>query len=250
MSDQRRVLQEAEYVFPYHHLPHVDERARPWVGRSMRAGMEYLAYTDAVVEAVRSLEPASLVDVGCGDGRLLAELQQHVVDPLGIDLDARAIRYAAGFSDRASFRVQDISGLDGAFDVVTCVETLEHVPDDQVAPFLTAVAHRVRSGGHLVLTVPTTARPVTEKHHRHYDPTLLRRHLAHLGDAWEIDRLEPILPHRPWLDQALRLLGNRRWTIDLPAANRLVLALHRRKVPHGRQGLHLLAVVRRLQVDG
>jgi SAM-dependent methyltransferase len=250
MSDPRRLHQAAEYAFPYHHLPHQDAQGRLWVGRSMRAGMEYLAYSSAVIDVVRTIRPTTLLDVGCGDGRLVAEVQDLVPDVVGIDLDERAVGHASGFSALASFLVQDVGDLARAFEVVTCVETLEHLPDAHVERFLSEVADRVAPGGHLILTVPTTARPVHEKHHRHYDVPLLRRELDRLGAAWTIDRLEEIVPHRRWLDSSLRLLGNRHWTLDVPAANRRILALHRRRVTITGRGLHLLAVVRRERRGG
>jgi 2-polyprenyl-3-methyl-5-hydroxy-6-metoxy-1,4-benzoquinol methylase len=208
--------------------------------------MEYLAYLGTVVEAVTSLRPSSVLDVGCGDGRLLAELVGAVPRVVGVDLDERAVAHAAAFAPGAQVEVAPVASLAGHFDVVTCIETLEHVPDDEVADFVQATGQRVRTGGHLVVTVPSTSRPLLAKHHRHYDATLLQRHLAALPGTWRTLRMEETVPHRPWLDHVLRLVSNRWWTFDLPRLNDAILARHRHPVASGRRGLHVVAVLERV----
>jgi len=236
--------QAGEYAFPYHHLPHVAS-GRPRLGRNMRGGMEYLAYLGQVVDIVVARQAASVLDVGCGDGRLLAELSGRVDRLVGVDLDARAIAQASALSPGVDFRTQSVEEVEGTFDVVTCVETLEHVPDEAVETFLESTSVRVSPGGRLVITVPSTARPVLDKHYRHYDTASLRAAVEELRGEWTVERLEEIVPHRPWLDRSLRLLSNRSWTIDVAVLNRMMLRRLRSPVGPGARGLHVLAVLRR-----
>jgi ubiquinone/menaquinone biosynthesis C-methylase UbiE len=106
---------------------------------------------------VRSLGHAgSVLDLGCGDGRLTAELDAG-------ELTAADVSRVA--LDRARRRVPhaQIAELepdeplpfdDGAFDLVLCAETIEHVRDVQL---LLSEARRVlKPGGTLALTTPAS----------------------------------------------------------------------------------------------
>lgn len=94
-----------------------------------------------------------LADIGCGGGLLsepLARLGAHVT---GIDASQRAIDVAKEHADRQSLTVdyrcctaEDLAeDLSGEFDVVTCLEIVEHVAD--VPSFVAAVAGLLKPGG-------------------------------------------------------------------------------------------------------
>ncbi len=244
--DQASGLQEHEYQFPYHHLPG-REFGGLRLGRVFRGGAEYLAYTDAVVDLVADAVPDTVLDVGCGDGRLLVELVRRLPcsELHGIDTDERAVRLARVFAPEAHVAVQRVEDVEERFDLVTCVETLEHIVDDDEVAFLTAVADRVAPGGRLVVTVPSTARPVAAKHHRHYTVGQLTSVMTAAVPWLDRPTVHEVIPHRPWLDQGLRLLSNRRYSVDIGWLNERVAGLHRQPVGPGDRGLHVLAVARR-----
>lgn len=96
-----------------------------------------------------SLEGARVLDVGCGGGILAEAMARRGAQVTGIDLSEKALRVAelhlheSGLSvlyEKAA--VEDVSG---EFDVVTCMELLEHVP--QPASMVSACARLVRPGG-------------------------------------------------------------------------------------------------------
>lgn len=79
-----------------------------------------------------------VVDVGCGGGILAESMARRGADVLGIDLSDRPLKVAqlhameAGVAniDYRSVAVEALAAEQPAsFDVVTCMEMLEHVPD-------------------------------------------------------------------------------------------------------------------------
>lgn len=95
-----------------------------------------------------------VLDIGCGGGILADAMARKQADVLGIDLAAKSLRVAQLHALEAgtpSVRYREISAEDlareqpEAFDVVTCMEMLEHVPDP--ASVVQACATLVRPGG-------------------------------------------------------------------------------------------------------
>jgi 2-polyprenyl-6-hydroxyphenyl methylase/3-demethylubiquinone-9 3-methyltransferase len=107
----------------------------------------------AYLERETTLDGARLVDVGCGGGILAEALARAGARVLGVDLSAAALETAALHALEAGlavdYRCVSAEALaaerPGAFDVVTCMELLEHVPDPASA--IGALARLVRPGG-------------------------------------------------------------------------------------------------------
>jgi SAM-dependent methyltransferase len=112
---------------------------------------------DFVANAISAIQPARVLDVGCGTGVNLTELlaqqfpQSHFT---GIDSDATSIAFANGNSraKNAQYFVQS-DALDlGYFDLVIASEVIEHVEDPMA--FLQFLRGRLTSKGCVVLTLP------------------------------------------------------------------------------------------------
>lgn len=95
-----------------------------------------------------------VLDVGCGGGILADAMARKGADVLGIDLSTKALRVAQlhaleAQTPRVTYREVSAEQLaleePGGFDVVTCMEMLEHVPHP--ASVVRACASLVKPGG-------------------------------------------------------------------------------------------------------
>src|SRR5688572_32639777 len=87
-------------------------------------------YQQAFRSEIAALKPASLCDVGCGAGTLLAHAQSLGIAATGIEPDAAKVAEANGRS--LDIRLGTAEGLpfpDGAFDLVTFENSLHHVTE-------------------------------------------------------------------------------------------------------------------------
>jgi len=95
----------------------------------------------------------SVLDVGCGGGILTESMAARGADALGIDLSTKPLRVAQLHAMEAGLpvRYREVSAealaaeSPASFDVVTCMEMLEHVPDP--ASVVRACAALVKPGG-------------------------------------------------------------------------------------------------------
>ncbi|MBI3727344.1 MAG: bifunctional 2-polyprenyl-6-hydroxyphenol methylase/3-demethylubiquinol 3-O-methyltransferase UbiG [Burkholderiales bacterium] len=96
-----------------------------------------------------------VIDVGCGGGILAESMAKKGATVTGIDLSDKALKVADlhGLESGVNVRYKKIAAEDmaeaeaGQFDIVTCMEMLEHVPDP--ASIIKACAKLVKPGGHL-----------------------------------------------------------------------------------------------------
>jgi 2-polyprenyl-6-hydroxyphenyl methylase/3-demethylubiquinone-9 3-methyltransferase len=113
----------------------------------------------AWIDSLCPLAGRSVVDVGCGGGILSDSMARRGAQVLGIDLASRALKVAklhameAG-TESVEYREVAVEALaeemPAAFDAVTCMEMLEHVPDP--ASVVRACAALVKPGGHVFLS--------------------------------------------------------------------------------------------------
>ncbi|MDO8299290.1 bifunctional 2-polyprenyl-6-hydroxyphenol methylase/3-demethylubiquinol 3-O-methyltransferase UbiG [Lacisediminimonas sp.] len=101
------------------------------------------------------LRGARILDIGCGGGILAESMARKGADVTGIDLSEKALKVADLHSLESGVQVryelisaEDMAAREaGGFDVVTCMEMLEHVPDPEA--IVHACATLVRPGGHV-----------------------------------------------------------------------------------------------------
>jgi len=104
------------------------------------------------------LQGSTALDVGCGGGILAEAMAQRGASVTGIDLGEKALRIAALHQLESGVQVryesasaEEFAAAHGSeFDVVTCMELLEHVPEP--ASTVAACARLVKPGGRVIFS--------------------------------------------------------------------------------------------------
>ena len=106
------------------------------------------------IDGLAGLSSKVVLDVGCGGGILSDSMARKGANVTGIDLSTKALRVARlhaleAQTSNLQFREVSVEALaaeqPASFDVVTCMEMLEHVPDP--ASVVKACAQLVKPGG-------------------------------------------------------------------------------------------------------
>jgi len=124
-----------------------------------------------VHEALSGLGPKPLgrmLNLGSGEGDIDAALATYATELESCDVNEADVAHAKSLNagiPNVRYSVEDgeaLSFADDSFDVVTCLEVIEHVP--RPTAMLAEIARVIRPGGALVLSCPSVHFPVT------YDP--------------------------------------------------------------------------------
>lgn len=104
----------------------------------------------------QGLAGKKILDVGCGGGILAESMARRGADVLGIDMGAAPLAVARLHAEQAQVNtiqyqqipVEELAQAQaGQYDIVTCMEMLEHVPDP--ASIVKACHDLVKPGGHV-----------------------------------------------------------------------------------------------------
>jgi ubiquinone/menaquinone biosynthesis C-methylase UbiE len=134
-----------------------------------------------------------VLDLGCGDGGVAAELARAGAHVTGVDISRVAVERARAAHPDLEFKVtrtdEPLPFGDAAFDAVICLHVLQHIADTQ--RFLSEARRVLAPGGFIAVAVPfhgivknvLVALRSFERHHDPLEPVLrfyTRRSLARL----------------------------------------------------------------------
>jgi SAM-dependent methyltransferase len=120
--------------------------------------------TDVALNLLRD-ERGSALDIGCGTGRLAAALAENGFRVDGIDVRERVVEIGLRIMSKRGLDVRLFTGdvcnphlrwASGGYDVVVCMEVLEHV--ERWRELLARAGELLRPGGVLILSVPRDPR--------------------------------------------------------------------------------------------
>ena len=160
-----------------------DERHWWYRGRRrvIRAELERLALPSG----------ARILDAGCGSGRTMQLLSAYgLVSGIELSESAAEVARARGVGEVMIGRLEELPWPEERFDLITCLDVIEHTPDDRAT--LAELRRVCRPGGHLVVTVPAYPRlwsvhDEANHHYRRYSRAALRS--AALEAGWALERM-------------------------------------------------------------
>jgi SAM-dependent methyltransferase len=144
-SELTGIYDEAYYVS-------VDSRERGYDGYVTEAENWRRTFRDRLRDL--PAKPGRLLDVGAATGFFVEQARATGWDAIGIEPSEWAAAYArdeVGVDVRTG-TLESMEFLDGAFDVVTMWEVIEHLPDPRTT--LAEARRLLRPGGRLVLSTP------------------------------------------------------------------------------------------------
>jgi 2-polyprenyl-3-methyl-5-hydroxy-6-metoxy-1,4-benzoquinol methylase len=155
-------IQEDQYVIPYH-----------WSGMQPDSyrGRVYWGYLNMILEIAGNIAGKNVLDAGCGDGRFSAELKKRGADVTGVDLSEKALSFAKIFLPDVNFLQAGIESLplsDKIFDFIFFIETLEHIPPENIPAVLSELKRVLKDDGMILISTPSTLIPKSPKHYQHF----------------------------------------------------------------------------------
>lgn len=121
----------------------------------------------------------TLLDYGCGDGTFAAMVHDRFAAVVGADPDAAQVadcrQRLAGCGNLRFLLTSSLEAPShaGAYDVVMCMEVLEHTTDDERRRIVDRLAFHARPDGRIVISVPIEV-----------GPALLAKQLFRAAAAW------------------------------------------------------------------
>lgn len=108
-------------------------------------------------QSLRPFRGLHALDIGCGGGLIAEPLARLGAQVTAIDPAERNIAIAKNHAatqileiDYRACKIEDLNAAGETFDLVTCLEVIEHVPD--VSAFVAECARAVRPGGMIVFS--------------------------------------------------------------------------------------------------
>jgi len=190
--------QEDEYWFPYHYIAQM-----PTEGFRQHFvdtwGINYISTINFLLKRITNINPNSLIDIGCGDGRLTREiaLNSNVSTLYGIDYSQRAINLASAMNanlPQVKFMAADITSNHEIpkSDVIILMEVFEHIPIESCKIFIESISKMLKPRGRLLITVPHKNKPLENKHFQHFSIKSLTEYIADYFNIIEVIPFEKI----------------------------------------------------------
>lgn len=206
---QETITEEAEleqfkaFVYGSYHLTH--ETYGEAIERVPEGRAQVLRHL--LSSALPADKSASILDYGCGDGQVLAVMQDLGYSKLfGVDL-SEALLDVAARRTRAELRTADgleylSTTADATFDAILAFDVFEHLTRPQLLRTCREAIRILKPGGSLLLCVPNGASPLhlgvlwgDITHERAFTESSLRQVLAPLGfEKIEASEIAPV-PH-------------------------------------------------------
>jgi len=111
---------------------------------------------------------SKILDIGVGRGEMLSCMRDWGYAYHGIDISESTIKYCKSRKLNCEI-VRDtaewLTDNQVKYDLITCLDVVEHVPRDKVIDFLSAIHSNLSDGGKAIIQVPNLQSPYGYLHH-------------------------------------------------------------------------------------
>jgi hypothetical protein len=169
-AEEEQYIQEPQYQYPRSGI--LRAKGRRFI-RTMLAVADALYWRDSRrSQPIRICLFDSLLDIRCGDRRLIQELAGEYLDinTLGVDYSKQPIEMPWRMSSCLGLEIVDFleRELNWQSDTVTAIEISEHISPDQMYAFISRMADAVIERGRMVVTVSRENEQIQDKHYQHF----------------------------------------------------------------------------------
>jgi len=116
----------------------------------------YAPFQKEIIQKIKHiLRPnMKVLDVGCSTGHFLVALKEKVKTRVGLELSKEHADFVKKNLDFKVYRepIEEAEIKEGPFDLITCLQTLEHVDDPE--KFLKGIIKNLKPGGYVFLETP------------------------------------------------------------------------------------------------
>ena len=137
---------------------------------------DYILLINFLIQQINRYDSSTILDFGCGDGRLLNELKiKNKYNLIGYEISSQASLFFNAFNPQIKLinSTENLKLLADKIDLIIFSEVIEHIPDDKINENINLIYKLLKKDGILIVTAPHENIPVHKKHYRHYNSKTL-----------------------------------------------------------------------------
>lgn len=217
---QEQQVQDDFYNFPYHYA--VEYKGNFSMFFLNDWGLNYASASEFILDKIKeSGTYESILDIGCGDGKLTREIALEFRNSTvaGVDYSPKPILLAKALNQHLNIDFYAMNIIDEKlpeqYSSATLMEVYEHIEPSNAEAFLQGVHSSLKADGILHLTVPHENIPIGAHHFRHFNVKILSSELEKYFDILEVVPFERISKKRKWIQRLFAnkyfILNNKKW---------------------------------------
>lgn len=173
LANQDEYVKDIKELLNYEPEKYWENRAETWdkiEGQLVDAKEEYI-----ITKELEALNPKSILDIGCGNGKWFTALKKIAPNYLGVDISSKLIKIAKAKHPKGQFIKADLRKLSSVvkekYDVIFSYTSLLHVPPEQIEDTINELK---KVGKYLVLIEPTKPFDTSNVQMRQIHPEIIK----------------------------------------------------------------------------
>jgi O-antigen chain-terminating methyltransferase len=176
LSEVKRALPEPPAIERFASIATGKDALTPVLSEAFRGSVPTIKERVRIyVEDLRAIGAGGpVLDIGCGRGELLEELQAAGIEAYGVDLDPKTVE--KGRARGLDIRLEDarthlLSLEPGSLNALCAIHVVEHLDIDELIEVIELAARAIRPGGLLIFETPNPENVVVASSSFYLDPT-------------------------------------------------------------------------------